>query len=284
MRLCHPLTPGLLLATLCAAAFVLACQLTLSGVVTDASRGDDVLENLLGGGRMFVGGLAMNRADLYLHRGLSGTDATTFTNRWFQRLGAMVSPTSLDHREGKEGMQEVLPWITLAARAAPTNTDYVLTQSFLFRVTGDLPRALQEICRVRATQPDNPEIRLEEARIRLALDQWRQAAAALDACARLLGSPPSERQSPLLAEACMWRGLLFERSGDSKAAAMFLESAAQLEPGMYGLLAGRASTLRAGRPPPVPVAEVLAQYRRIATNPLCTHSHGHDHGEHDDDD
>jgi len=275
-------TPGLLLATLLTAAFVLACRLTVSGVAVDATRGDDALEDLLGGSRTFVGGLAMNRADLYLHRGLTGIDTTAFSNRWFQRLGAAVSPNIVQHREGPEGMKVVLPWVIMAARAAPTNTDYVLTQTFLFRALGDPRRALQEVCRMRASQPGNPELLLEEARIRMTLDQWDLAVIDLDSCARLIGPQPSPEQSPLLAETCMWRGLLYERGGNSNAAAVFLDHAFQLEPRMYGPLTNRVAALRAGVAPQMSVSDLLSQYQRMAANPLC--SHDHEHGEHDDDD
>ena len=276
-------TPGLLLTTLLAAAFVLTCRLTMAGYTPDANRGDDVLEDLLGGSRMFVGGMAMNRADLYLHRGLSVIETTAFTNRWFQRLGAEVSPNIVLHREGLEGMKAVLPWVALAARAAPTNTDYVLTQTFLLRALGDPQRALREVCRVRALQPNNPELLLEEARIRMALNQWKQSAAVLDTCAMLLQTNASEQQRPWLAETCMWRGLLCERSTNNPAAAALLADAMRLEPGMYGVLANRVAALQSGKNPDLPVAEVFAKYQRMSANPLCNHDH-HAHGAEDHDD
>lgn len=277
------LIPGVLLMLLVTAAFVLACRLTVSGVAVATDRSDDALENLLGGSRIFISGLAMNRADLYLHRGLTGHDATAFSNRWFQRMSDVLSPSVLEHREGAAGMQDVLPWVTMAARAAPTNTDYVLTQTFLFRATGNPQLALQELRRVRANQPQNPELCLEEARIRLALNQWNRAATGLDVCAGLIGPQPSTEQRPVLAETCMWRGLLYERTGDSNAAATFLAQAIRLEPKMYGALSNRVAALRAGQPPPAPVNEVLAKYRRMAANPLCAHDHEQGHA-HDEDD
>ena len=223
----------------------------------------------------------MNRADIYLHRGLTAIDTTAFSNRWFQRLGAAVSPNIVQHREGPEGMKIVLPWVILAARAAPTNADYVLTQTFLFRAIGDPQRALQEVRRALANQPGSPELQLEEARIRLALNQWDRAAALFDSCATRIGPQPSEQQSPLLAEACMWRGLLYERSGESNAAAASLSSAIRLEPKMYGVLSNRVAALQTGQMPSVPVSDVLARYQRMAANPLCSHDHGD--GDHDDD-
>lgn len=280
----HP-SPGLLLTALLTASFALACRLTDPGVVAEANRGDDVLEDLLGGGRMFIGGLCMNRADLYLHRGLTGIDVAAFTNRWFQRLGAAVSPNIVQHREGPEGLKEVLPWVTMAAHAAPTNVDYVLTQTFLFRALGDPQRAIEEIRHVRRAQPNNPELRLEEARILLVLNLSERAANAFDACASLIGTQPTPQQRPWLAEACMWRGLLFECSGASNAAAASLAHAIQLEPQMYGPLSNRVVALQTGQVPRVPVADVLAQYRRMAGNPLCAHDHAHEHGadDHDED-
>ena len=271
------LTPGLLLATLLTASFVLACRLTASNTVIEGNRGDDVLEDMLGGSRMFVGGLAMNRADVYLHRGMASIDETAFSNRWFQRLGAAVSPNIVQHREGPEGMKVVLPWVILAARAAPTNADYVLTQTFLLRALGDSPRALREVCRVRADQPQNTELLLEEARIRMALNQWDRAANLLDTCANLIGPRPSEQESPRLAEACMWRGLLYERNSNSNAAAALLGQAIRLEPEMYGPLSNRVSALQLGRAPELPVKEVFAKYQRMSANPL-EHHHHHDHG------
>jgi hypothetical protein len=266
----------ILLPVLLAAAFLLACRLTVARVNPAQESSDDALDLLLGGSRVFLGGLAMDRADLYLHRGHTGTDTTAFSNRWFQRVTAVLSPTHLEHREGAEGMQEILPWITLAARAAPTNTDYVLTQTFLLRVTGNPQRALAEIRRLRTQQPHSPDLYLEEARIRLAQSQWDRAGATLDCCTNLLGPHPSAEQSPLLAEACMWRGLLWERCGSNQAAAACLAQAAQLEPAMYGDLTHRVRALQAGQLPSIPIAKVFDKYQRMAANPLCAH--------HDDED
>jgi hypothetical protein len=277
------LPAGILLPVLLATAFMLACRLTVAHVNPAEESPDDALDLLLGGSRVFLGGLAMDRADFYLHRGHTGSDTTAFSNRWFQRVTAVLSPTKLEHREGTEGMQELLPWITLAARATPTNTDYVLTQIFLLRVTGNPQQALAEIRRLRTRQPQNPDLYMEEARIRLAQSQWDRARATLDTCTNLLGPHPSPEQTPLLAEACMWRGLLWERSGSNQAAAVAcLTQAAQLEPAMYGDLTNRVRALQAGQPPALPIAKVFDKYQRMATNPLCTHHHGEDAHEPDD--
>jgi hypothetical protein len=280
---------GLLMVTLLTIAFLLACRLTHSSQ-TQAGT-DDALDLLLGGSRVFLGGLAMERADLYLHRGHAGNETTAFSNRWFQRIGGVLSPTALEHRDGSEGMKEVLPWITLAARVAPTNIDYVLTQSFLLRTTGNHRHALAELRRLRTRHPDIPDLRLEEARILLAMNQWSRAGDALDTCTRLLGPHPSESQRPLLAEACMWRGLLHEFGSNTQAAASLLDQAAHLEPAMYGDLSSRAQALQAGTPPAIPIGTVFARYQRQSSNPLCTH-HGddeqecgaHEHGAHEHDD
>jgi hypothetical protein len=277
------------MVTLLTIAFLLACRLTHSSQ-TQAGT-DDALDLLLGGSRVFLGGLAMERADLYLHRGHAGSETTAFSNRWFQRVGSVLSPTALEHREGPEGMQEVLPWIALAARAAPTNTDYVLTQSFLLRVTGNHRQALAEMRRLRAQHPDLPDLYLEEARILLALKQWVRAGQTLDTCIRLLGPHPPETQRPLLAESCMWRGLIHEFGSNTQAAAMLLDQAAQLEPAMYGDLTNRVLALQAGAPPAIPITTVFARYQRQSSNPLCTHHDGdeqecgaHEHGAHEHDD
>lgn len=280
------LFPTILLAALLTAAFVLACRLTGLPEMGAATRGDDALEDLLGGSRVFAGGLCMSRADLYLHRGLAHIDATAFSNRWYQRLGAEISPNIVQHREGPEGMKIVLPWVILAARASPTNTDYVLTQTYLFRATGDPQRALRDISRAIMAQPGNPEFRLEAARIRLALNQWKGSADAFDACIRMIGPRPADDdQLRTLAEACMWRGLLLERSGESNTASALLASAIRMEPKLYGALTNRVAALQAGRAPQPPVVELLAQYQKAAANPICAHDHhDHAHGDHDDDD
>ena len=153
----------------------------------------------------------------------------------------------------------------------------------LLRALGDPQRALREVCRVRALQPNNPELLLEEARIRMALNQWKQSAAVLDTCAMLLQTNASEQQRPWLAETCMWRGLLCERSTNNPAAAALLADAMRLEPGMYGVLANRVAALQSGKNPDLPVAEVFAKYQRMSANPLCNHDH-HAHGAEDHDD
>jgi tetratricopeptide (TPR) repeat protein len=276
------------LALLLAAAFALACRIGASGSMAAAARGDDAVDDLLGGSRAFLGDLAMSRAELYLHRGLSGAGVTAFTNSWFQRLDDAVCPKALEHREGAAGLRDVLPWVAMADRAAPTNTAYALTHAYLLRVTGDAPRALAEIRRLRAIAPASPEAPLEEARIRVALGQWERAAAALETCVRLVGPRPAEAQSPVLADALVLRALLFERAAATHSAAGCLAQAIRLEPQMWGGLSNRLAALQSGQPPAVPVAQLLAQYQRMQGNPICAHDHedpgGHDHHDKDDGD
>ena len=81
----------------------------------------------------------------------------------------------------------------------------------------------------------------------------------------------------------MWRGLLYERSSQSNAAAACLSTAIRLEPKMYGALSNRVAALQTGQPPQVPVSEVLARYQRMAANPICSHDHEHGDEDHDED-
>lgn len=265
------------------AAFALACRLTASATLAGDPDENGVADRLLGGSRALVGGICMERADLYLHRGLEEKgDRPAFTNRWFQRLGAAVSPSVVEHREGA-ALREVLPWVTLASRFTPTNTEYLLTQVYLMRVVGESNRALDMLRRGRSIFPQDPELAMEEARIRISLGQWNPAATVLDSCARMLGpQPPTEDQRRFLAEACALRGLLYEQNAQTHPAVAFLSAAAKLEPRLYGALQLRVADLTNGRAPRQSATEALTLRTRHAAEVPCEHhGHGHEHGHED---
>lgn len=279
------LTPFLLLATTLTAAFVLACRLIVaSEVVAHDAGADAVVDNLLGGSRLFVGEACFNRADVYFHRGMSHLEEQAFTNRWFQRMEGYVSPRAVIHREGAAGLRDVLPWVSLAAGLAPTNTDYVLTQAYLLRLAGDNERALGVLRQARLAMPADPELPLEEARLDLKSGRLADSAALLDATLRLAAPAPAGQTEALVtSEASMLRGLLHEHAGETNAAIACLARAAALLPRLYGALSNRVDALRANRAPEVTAEALLEQYRLAAgANPLCDHDHDHHQG-HDDD-
>ena len=271
-----PLLAFSLAAALLLTAFTLACRLTASATLDMEPSGDSVMDRLLGGSRALVGGICIERADLYLHRGLGEEeDPPAFTNRWFQRLGDAVSPTVVEHREGA-ALREVLPWVTLASRFAPTNSEYVLTQVYLMRVIGERDRALAMLTQARSVNPQDPELPMEEARIRISIGQWDRAASILDTCARLIGSQPAtDDLRRLLAETCALRGLLYEHNAQTNAAVTFLTGAAKLEPRLYGSLNLRIADLANGRTPQQSATAALTLRTRNSEEAPCAH-HGHE--------
>ena len=284
-----PFMPCLLLVTLLVVALVMACELT---VVCRASADTDTDENsaldsLLGGGRLFIGNLAFDRADLYLHRGRGHMVEEAYTNRWLQRLSAQVSPPVVLHREGLEGIQAMLPWVELANQLAPTNTDYLLTQVYLLKSSGDLKGALRVLRRARVVLPNAPEPASTEARLLLRLGRWQEAAHNLDICMRLSGTNATTVSSDNLdiwAEAAMLRGLLYENAADTNAAIQYLSHAATMAPAQFGAFSNRVAMLRSGQTPNPPAHIILEKYRgKNDANPLEA-AHHHHHGAHDDHD
>jgi tetratricopeptide (TPR) repeat protein len=265
------LMPWLLLAALWTAAFALACRLATPGAYAVSAADAGVAEQLLGESRLLAGDLCFEEADLYLHRGMPHVKAEAFTNRWLQRLAAAVSPRVLQHRESATELRDVLPWVNLAARFAPTNADFTLTQSYLLERTGNTAGALGALRRGRAALPRDPALPFEEARLLLSLERWSEAATLLDLAKRLNAArPPGGDGDDMLAEIDLWRALLLERDGQAGAAAQTLEQAIALRPAWYGGLTNRVAALRAGRAPEPPIAQLLDAYRRIArVNPLC---------------
>ncbi len=268
------LIPGLSLLVLLTAAFVLACHLTVSEAAARAD-GDDagMAERLLGGSRLLAGELCFDEADLYLHRGMPHVERAAFTNRWLQRLAAQVSPPVVVHREGTAGLRDVLPWVSLAARFAPTNADFVLTRAYLLERTGNQAAAFDVLRHARIEQPQDPALPFEEARMHMRLGHWNQAASLLELSERLTGpQPASPEWVDLLAEVCFLKSLLQEQVGAIGPAAASLARAATLKPEWYESFTNRVADLRAGRPPERPVKALLDSYRLSAkTNPLCHH-------------
>ena len=262
---------GLTLAALLTAAFVLAGRLLADPRAGAAppDAADAALNSLLGGSRLFAGEICFDRADLYLHRGLEHLSRQGFHDRWFQRMYAFVSPRVLEHRESQAGLRDILPWVALAVRLAPTNTEYVLTQAYLLRRAGDGRRARTVLRAARAEMPDRPELPLDEARLEIGLGNADDAAPLLDRVIGLTQGSDAEGAADLLAEASMLRGLLREFSGRTDAAAV--------SPAHYDTLTNRVADLRAGRRPVPPAERLLANYRAAEEKrPLCHHDHDGD--------
>jgi len=268
------LIPGLLLAVLLTLVFALACRLTVSEAgARDEAENGGVAERLLGGSRLLVSDLCFDQADLYLHRGMPHLQQEAFTNRWLERLAAQVSPRVIQHREGTAGLRDVLPWVSLASRFAPTNTDFVLTQAYLLERTGNQAAAFDVLRRGRIEQPREPALPFDEARMNLRQGRWADAVRLLDLCARLIGPQPASQDGiDMLSEVCFLQGLLHEQAGAAKPAADDLARAASLKPAWYGGFTNRVTDLRAGRVPEPPVSTLLNNYRLAAqANPLCHH-------------
>ena len=275
------ITPWLALIALLVAAFTLACRLKAPGAVNGGlDEPDAVLDSLLGGSRSFMGGLCFTRADLYLHRGQAHTETTAFTNRFFQRLGASVSPPQLEHRTGDAAMQEIMPWVSLAAGADPGNPEYVLCKVYMLRVAGRTDRALATLREARARMPDRPELTFDEARLHLEAKRWDECGNLLDACLRQLGpAPATDEDRLLLADVATLRGLLHERDGNIAPAAACFDLAVAMGPKIFTNLALRAAELRRGVKPADSAQIMLEQRSRAMSYVPCHHD---EHADHDD--
>lgn len=268
----------LALIVLLAAAFTLACRLTVNHAADGANDASDaVIDNLLGGSRLLLGDVCFERADNYLHRGSEHVHKQAFTNRWFQRLEAVVSPRTVAHREGTAGINDLLPWVTLAAELAPTNTDFTLTQAYLLQRLGQEDRALGLLLEARRRLPDRAEIPLEEARLHLARQRWQAGSRLLDKARQTAAAAPDVGDNTAAwAEASMLRGLLHERAGETNDAMIGYACAARLDARLYGDFSNRVARLALGQTPAPPADAILDNLSRIhASRPLCAHDHEH---------
>lgn len=281
--------PWLLAGTCWGLAFVLACR--LEGAFPRMAGEEGLMARLLGEGRHAVS-LSLNEmAELYFHKGVGREAKQAFTNDWFQRVGAEVSPRMHHHTEGM-GHAEILPWLQMAIRADPHNVEAQLVLSFWLSTGINRPDLARDI--LREAQRNNPrdyQIYQEQARMAIREGGFPVARGKLETAISLWPSGYELDRQRLLdkAEIQTLLGLLCEVAGQDELALERYKNTLAIFP-ERAYIRERVAMLLAGRRPE-PAADVsLRTLVRATTEHVCTedeHLHERheeeDHAEHEQD-
>jgi tetratricopeptide (TPR) repeat protein len=175
-------TCWLWLAAAWLAAFILSCH---SFVITAQSAAADgqkpLLHRILGSARLVLSEQCYQVAEEYFHKGTARKTQLAFYDSIFQQWRLGISPQLHVHREGK-AVDEIMPWLWMAARADPHNLEHYISASFWLANEMQRPDlALQVLDTAKHTNPFAYRIALEQGVILLRTGQRDAATFALDA-------------------------------------------------------------------------------------------------------
>ncbi len=240
-------------------ASALACRLdrVWAAEVPDASSG--AAARLLGESRRSLSGDLYMEGDVFLHRGGHYVESTAFSNRFFQRIGAIMAPRQHLHVQGAQAA-EVLPWLRLATSADPHNVEAWMASVFLAETAaGRIDVAADILAEARAANPRDYRLPLEQARLLMRRHTWDRAARELATAQRLWPNPAaSDDEDARLdrAEMLTYRGYLLELGGELYEAVRFYRQAQELYPERVEL-AVRADCLSRRLAPAVDIRTAL---------------------------
>lgn len=239
---------ALFLAVMWGTAFALCCQLTsellMPGNETDSpatagppAMAGSVAIKALGASRAAVGDQLFETADRTFHMGVGVYRRQAFTTR-FTRLGQAIAPEGHVHLQA-EGVNELVPWLYLATRADPHNVEAYVVAAFWLAGEGGRPDLAERVLNeARANNPKDYCIYLGKGRLALKSGALTEAARAFDAAGALWERDPGpdKIQAQLdRAEMLIYRGLLYEESGDVPRALTCYRDMLALFPGRVGI-------------------------------------------------
>lgn len=196
-------------------AFALCCRLA-GGPLMTADEADSVALKALGTSRVAVGDQLYANADRTFHMGVGIYRQRAFTSG-FMRLAQVIAPEGHAHLHA-EGVNEVVPWLYFATRADPHNVEAYAVAAFWLAGEGGRPDLAERVLdEARENNPKDYRVYLEKGRLALKRGVRVEAARAFDAAGRLWERDPGpdKIQGKLdRAEMLVFRGLLYEESGD----------------------------------------------------------------------
>ena len=224
----------LLIAALWLAAFSLACRLAPAHTSAAGQAAPSLAQTLFGDTRVAIGSHLYTQADVYFHRGVPHEQERAFGNDVFQRLRDEVSPGEHVHLEGANDIREIMPWLDLATRANPEDSESYLVAAFwLSSAAGRHDLALTVLDRAQCNIPYAYEIQLAKGRLFLHTGRYPPARQAFDATlAYWEKAADPTRDDHLLdkAEALLYRALLEEIDGEISAAITDLREVLRISP------------------------------------------------------
>ncbi len=162
-RLSADLQLACTLILLATAVFVFSCRLTTFESVTPPN-GNSVVGRLLGSSCAAIGNRFYAEADRYFHSGVGHVRDVVMRKDWFFRIDTLLRPSVHTHLAGRK-VADILPWMKLATRMNPANSETYLVTAFWLGQMREYDAAHRVLAEARHNIPLSHEIALEEGRI-----------------------------------------------------------------------------------------------------------------------
>jgi tetratricopeptide (TPR) repeat protein len=264
--------------------FNLSCIL-MSDRESTMHRTGDVIEAVISEARLAFSGRMYMIADLYFHKGLGHKEKEGFTDEFFQELSRNLNAKGHFHLSGKQ-IDEIMPWLWLGTKMDPENDDIFVTAAFWLAQEGQRPDlALDLLKQARYSNPRSYKLFMQEGRIHLKLGDKTEAARAFDmGIAFWPGKTNKDSEDARydLSELLMYRGLLYEATGNIMPAIKCFKGVLQLQPQRTDLRE-RIKTMEQGQQPSSLAGSLLGDTlqvweRKIRHESCEEHDHDNEHG------
>ena len=266
------------------AAFSLACRLAPHQAITLGKESHSLAQNLFGDTRLVLGSHLYTQADVYFHRGVPHQSGPGFRHDPFQVMRDEVSPRGHTHLEGAADIREIMPWLELSTRANPENPEAYLVAAFWLAGEAERPDLARSVLdRGQCNIPYSYEIQLAKGRLALHSGDTIEAGKAFDGTLAFWEETADAANPDHLldkAEALLYRALLREIKGDSRAAIADLKNLLSISPDRPAMRM-RLEQLESGKPAQPPARDLLRTMLRKHETHQCSACEDDEHGDDD---
>ena len=156
----------LLVCVLSLMAFSIACRLAPAYTLAAEHASASLAQTIFGDTRIAIGSRLYTQADVYFHRGVPHQQECAFGSDLYQRLRDEVSPSQHVHLEGATDIREIMPWLDLATRANPEDSESYLVAAFWLSNSAHRPElALDVLDRAQRNIPYAYDVQLAKGRL-----------------------------------------------------------------------------------------------------------------------
>ncbi len=258
--------------------FFLSCRIfaTMVGDPAKAST-DSFAGMILGESRIALAWYFYRQAETYFHAGWERRKNEAFSGSIYQKIAGKISPRHHIHLSGPK-IKEIMPWLSLATRMDPHNTDFFFDAAFWLAHDVNRPDLAEQVLyTAHIENPYNYQVQFERGRIFLMQHTVDDAKRGFDAgLAFWPGKNDSDSEDAMdwKAKLLLYRALLHEADGEKEKAIANLREILELFPDRISMLE-RIHELEDGKEPSLLASKIWSDMIKHDMSKRADNHFGH---------